>query len=431
MKHLIKLNGHFYYNRRVPNELRGLDPRNVVRVSLKTQSRDQAQRKAVVLNDQIESYWQTLLDNEVRHDDRRFARTVRIARQMGFSYQPMARIAALPIEELLERILALRDGTPRQVEALLGGRPEPDLTVKAALEKFWGFAKERTINKTPDQIRKWKNPRIKAIENFVSVVGNKDLKAITREDILVFRDWWLGRIQGEGKNPGSANKDFIHLKNTLETVSDNMKLELDTAHLFKKIILKTRFKQTRLPFSPEQIVNMLKSKKLDNLNSEAKWFLYAAAETGARPSEIVGLLPGDIKLNAEIPHICITDRKERTLKTPHSARTIPLVGYALQAFENMPHGFPRYRDKPDNLTNAVNQFLRQNDLLPSEQHSIYSFRHSFQDRILGVNTPDRVQAELMGHKFGRPVYGDGASLSHKLEWLHKIQVQRKMLGTND
>ncbi|MBE7172494.1 MAG: tyrosine-type recombinase/integrase [Williamsia sp.] len=423
MKHLIKINGYFYYNRRVPNEVRDLDPRNIVRVSLKTESRDQAQRKAVILNDQIESYWQTLLDDGMRHDDRRFARTICIARQMGFSYQPMAKVAALPIEELLERILALRDGTSKQVEALLGGRPEPELSVKAALEKFWGFSKERMMNKTPDQIRKWKNPRIKAVENFIAVIGNKDLKAITREDILAFRDWWLGRIQQDGKNPGSANKDFIHFKNVLETVSDNMKLSLDTPYLFKKIVLKTRFKQTRRPFSTDQIIKILESDKLNNLNSEAKWFLYAAAETGARPSEIVGLLPEDIKLNADIPHICIMDRKERTLKTPHSQRTIPLIGYALEAFQNMPHGFPRYRDKPDNLTNAVNQFLRQNDLLPSDQHSTYSFRHSFQDRILSVNMPDRIQAELMGHKFGRPVYGDGASLLQKSEWLHKIQVK--------
>jgi hypothetical protein len=29
----------------------------------------------------------------------------------------------------------------------------------------------------------------------------------------------------------------------------------------------------------------------------------------------------------------------------------------------------------------------------------------------------------MGHKFNRPAYGDGASLTHKLEWVQKIQLK--------
>lgn len=79
-----------------------------------------------------------------------------------------------------------------------------------------------------------------------------------------------------------------------------------------------------------------------------------------------------------------------------------------------------YRDNPDVLSTYLNKYLRANDLLPSEKHSVYSLRHSFQDRLLAVNAPDRVQAELMGHKFGRPRYGDGATLKMKSDWLKKI-----------
>lgn len=71
----------------------------------------------------------------------------------------------------------------------------------------------------------------------------------------------------------------------------------------------------------------------------------------------------------------------------------------------MPNGFEYYRDRVDSLTTAINKFLRDNDLMPSENHSLYSLRHNFQDRILSVDTPDRLQAELMGHRFQRPKYG--------------------------
>lgn len=176
------------------------------------------------------------------------------------------------------------------------------------------------------------------------------------------------------------------------------------------------------PFTTDQILHILNSNKLKNLNQEARNVLLIAAETGARPTEICGLLPEDIRLEAEILHFCIIDRKERPLKTVHSERLIPILGYALKAFREMPNGFPKYRDKPDHLTNVVNKFLRENDLVPSPKHTMYSLRHSFQDRILQVNAPDRVQAELMGHKFLRPKYGDGATLALKKYWLDKVKL---------
>lgn len=423
MQYILKIGANYYYNRRPPEIVSEFDKRKIIRVALKTDSKRIALRKALMLNDQIEAYWQNLIVSNKVHNDSVFRKTVRIAQLMGFNYQPMSIIAKLPDHELVERVLALENATEKQVEAVLGRKLESRTTIKQALDKYWDLSKDRIINKTDNQYRKWKNPRIKAVENFISLVGNKEVGAITKDNILSYRDWWIERIQTENKNPSSANKDFIHLKDVLRTIVEYERIELDIDFLFKKIMLETRFRQARLPFTSEQIISILQSEKLQNLNEEARHFLFAAAETGARPSEIVGLLPEDIKLDAEIPHISITDRKGRPLKTPHSQRDIPLVGFALDAFKSMPEGFPKYRDKSDQLSATVNKFLRENGLFPTKKHSVYSFRHSFQDRILNVNAPDRVQAELMGHKFHRPKYGDGATLKLKLEWLNKIQLK--------
>lgn len=420
---LIKVRGYYYYNRRVPEEMREYDTRQNIRISLKTDSKSIALKRAVVFNEQVESYWHDLVKGKARHDNSRFSKTVKIARQLGFSYEPMSVVANLPILELVERILVLKEASLPQVEAVLGAKPAPTITVKEALKKYWELSKDKILNKPLDKVRKWENPRKRTIANFIKAVGNKELTTITREDMLVFRDWWLGRIDKDDMNPDTANKDFIHLKVIFETISDHLKLGLDIAHLFKKIKIKSRHKQTRLPLSTEQISTILHSSKLDLLNEQAKWFLFVAAETGARPSELTGLLPCDINLQDKIPHISIKDRKERELKTPHSEREIPLVGYALEAFKNLPNGFTRYRDKTDSLTGLLNKFLREHDLLPTENHSLYSFRHSFQDRLLAANAPDRVQAELMGHKFNRPKYGSGPTLEHKLEWMNKICIK--------
>jgi len=40
-----------------------------------------------------------------------------------------------------------------------------------------------------------------------------------------------------------------------------------------------------------------------------------------------------------------------------------------------------------------------------------------------VDAPDRVQADLMGHKFNREKYGKGSTLEKKLEWMQKIQLK--------
>jgi integrase len=431
MPYILKRGGQYYYNRRIPDFVRHLDRRDTVRISLRTDSRQLAWRQAVVLNDQVEAYWQSLIDETAPHDNSRFRKTMLIARQLGFTYRPVQAVAALPMEELIGRVLAAKNALPIQVEALLGGKEGPLLPLSKVLERFWGLAKDKIVGKTHDQVRKWRNPRIRVMHRFVRLVGDKELKDIGRDDIVAFRDWWLDRIRTEDRNTQSANKEFIHLKAILETVSEHDKVGLDIRHLFKKVRLETRFRQQRLPFTSEQIVALLQDDKLHAMLPEFRWFLFAAAETGARPSEIVGLMPEDIKLDAPIPHITITDRKERTLKNAHSARSIPLIGYALVAFRACPNGFPRYRDKPDHLTNAVNKFLRANKLFPSDKHSVYSLRHSFQDRILNVNAPDRVQAELMGHRFQRPKYGNGPTLEHKKEWMDRICLTQASSIRND
>ncbi|MGB5927758.1 MAG: hypothetical protein WBH03_06265, partial [Cyclobacteriaceae bacterium] len=71
-----------------------------------------------------------------------------------------------------------------------------------------------------------------------------------------------------------------------------------------------------------------------------------------------------------------------------------------------------------------NKYLRYYALLPSTNHSVYSLRHSFQDRLLEFGAPDRIQTELMGRRFQRPKYGTGGSLEVKKSWMEKICLKQ-------
>lgn len=341
----------------------------------------------------------------------------------GLSYLPLSAVVSLPIEHLCGRILTLEAAPPQQVEAALGGKEEPTLSVSKTLEKYWELARPKTMDKSDNQIRKWKNPRIKAVKNFIKVAGDKEVKAIAKTDTLALRDWWIGRIENEELKSKTANKDFIHLKEVLKTVSKHFGWKLKIKHLFHDLMFEEDTEQTRLPFTTEQIIALLQDDRLQDMDEDARWLITAMSETGARNTEIIGLLPEDIRLDVDIPHIAIVSRKKRKLKTKYSKRIIPLVGYALDAFVARPNGFPQYREHPDVLTNKANKFLREKGLFPSEKHSAYSLRHGFQDRLTAVNAGERVQTDLMGHRFNREKYGNGASLEQKKEWMDKICVK--------
>lgn len=132
------------------------------------------------------------------------------------------------------------------------------------------------------------------------------------------------------------------------------------------------------------------------------------------------LTEAQIKLDAAVPHIKI-EGVGRQLKTPHSERIIPLVGVSLEAFKQFPNGFPRYADNPG-LSATVNKFLRENGLLEGDGHSMYSLRHSFEDRLLAAGVDERIRRDLMGHSLNRERYGSGASLTQMQEIIKKIAI---------
>ena len=160
----------------------------------------------------------------------------------------------------------------------------------------------------------------------------------------------------------------------------------------------------------------------DGLNDEARRVLYAMVETGMRPSEIVNIAPDNIRLDAEIPHVRIIATGERGLKTRHANRDNPLVGVSLMAFEAQRGGFPSYRDREAGLSAAINKFLKTHALRPEPGQSLYSLRHSFEDRLIAARADERMRSELMGHAYKREKYGHGPSLAMKREILENITL---------
>ena len=416
---IVRRNNTYHLVRRVPARFKSVEKRRDVWFSLKTDSETEAKEKAPAVWAEALEGWEARLDGDTSDAEARFDAARRIAQRKGFRYLPAAQVAKLPLPELLDRIEATQDRTGRvnmtDAAALLGTAEPPEITVTGALELFWQIARARMIGKSEDQMRRWKNPRIKAVKNFVRVIGDRPIAQITTDDMLDFKEWWTVRLENEGMTPNSANKDFTHFADVLDTVNKTKRLGLDIplrGHAFKGG--KTK-KRKRGPFSTPWITGkILAPDALAGLDPAARMIVLLMVNTGARPSEPAGLMSHHIQLDGPIPLLSI-EPEGRTLKNENSERKIPLVGVSLEAAREalsraqsagMAHVFPEYFGK-DRVSYVVNRYFRDNGLLEGDSTTFYSLRHSFEDRMIEAGVLDRVRRDLFGHALQEERYGEG------------------------
>lgn len=426
---LLKRGSHFYFLRRVPLQFRKYDSRERIRIALKTNDPVIAHRRAQVLNTAIEKYWQSLIAQKKSHATSNWEDAIGYVKAYGYSYKSIDELVNKEsTEEILNRLSVLENSQAHKnkVEALVGLNICNDVKLCEVEDLFFELSKEQVIGKSQDAVRKWKNPRKRALKNFQVVTAiDKTIGSIVRKDILNFKEFWRDKITDEYLDPDTGNKDFMHLKEILTLVAVSREIPFNPSLLFADIKFKGH-KESRLPFEPAFVVNkILAPHALDTMNVECQCIVHIMAETGAGISEIVGLDPqnGDFRLEEEIPFIDIRPNKIRSLKTKARPRKIPLVGCALNAARLIcQKGFVQYTNA-DSASAAINKYFSEHAMKPTEKHSLYSLRHTFKDRLRDAGAPEGLIDELMGHANNRPKYGRGYTLETKHTWLSKIQFK--------
>ena len=426
-RYLTRRDGLWHYVRRVPDVVAHLDARGIVKQSTRIHIADdprgvKAERAANRINDDLEAYWKSLLDGQAADAQKRYDAARRRARAFGVEYKTTPDLTEGTVRDLLERARIVREASPETEElttiAVGGGEDPPALRLSTLFEAFEELNKAANKDLSPDQKRKWKNPKLRAIANFIEVSGDLTLLEVKRSHALAFRNWWQGRIIEEDLEIGTANKDIGHLNTMFRAIEQTHQIGL--APVFAELRIAGERDGQRTAFAPSFVQDrLLADGALDGLNDEARAIVFLIVETGLRLSEAANLTDETIRLGDPIPHVRVRPDGRR-MKTDQSARDIPLVGVSLMAAQAHPNGFPRYRDKAASLSAIVNKVMSGRGLLPSDNHSLYSLRHTFEDRLTKVEAPDKVASALMGHKFHRPRYGVGPSLEQKLDWLQRI-----------
>ena len=180
MQYIIKRGNRYYYQRRIPTPVLEFTDSTYLKISLKTDSKELAKRRCARLNAEVESYWKGLIDKEQPRDHQHFKENINLAKIIGFNYQPIEQVSSLPPQELIERLQFAKEhqSMDNVVDTLLGTVKRPEITISRALDIFWPITKDRLIGKSGEQIRRWRNPRLKAVRNFTKVCGDLSMKLL-------------------------------------------------------------------------------------------------------------------------------------------------------------------------------------------------------------------------------------------------------------
>lgn len=424
-EYLTNRAGYWQFVRRVPSEFAVLDRRVFVRHSTKIavardRRGDKAGKVADLFNRELEAYWRGLVEGKAQEAADRYNAARARARVLGFDYVESPQLADRPVLEILERYEKLLTG--KMVEdagaraAVLGFEAKPSIKLSEVFPQFERLSRNYVKDKSPNQLRVWRNGYKLAVTDFISVVGDKTLHELTHADILDYTEWLADRMSEGDIVARTANKQITHVNRMIKELNRNMRLGL--SNLFADMALRGEKKVTRPPFDPAWVQDRILV-GLMGLNPEARRTIMLIADTGLRLSEAINLNARSVHLDCSIPYVEVKP-DGRHVKTSDSIRSIPLVGVALAAMRLQPGGFPKYVDRSAQFSFEVNRYMSAHGLRPTPKHTLYSLRHTFKDRLVAARCEDSLIEALMGHADDHPKYGSGPALDLKAEVLHAI-----------
>jgi integrase len=222
--------------------------------------------------------------------------------------------------------------------------------------------------------------------------------------------------------PQTANKEFGILAEIWGTWCELTATVLPNP--FSRLALDGGVETQRPAFSREWVRGRLLAQvAFANLNSEAADIFLVMVNTGLRPCEVTDAPLEDFRVYDEIPHIRVAPNG-RELKVAHTRRDIPVLGVSLEAARRIVArgGVLTYHRKASGWSALVNKYLGNNGLKETPRHTCYGLRHYVEDALLAAGVDDRVRADILGHKYQRPIYGNAGGLAGRRDALAKIAL---------
>lgn len=187
--------------------------------------------------------------------------------------------------------------------------------------------------------------------------------------------------------------------------------------------------QKRLPFTKGHLKLIDAYLLRNDINPHTRAYLRILKFTGARPSEIGGLLRGDVVLDEPVPFLKIEENTLRRLKTRGSERRIPIVQEIMGDIRALTDAarssdaplFPKGFHDTNPLSQRGMKAIRAAGVPKEKRLVVYSFRHTVNQAMLVSNASTYLRYALMGHTdvSMNAVYGAGGV---DLSELHNAMV---------
>ena len=223
-QYLKRRGDKWHYQRRVPLEYAEIDPRGVIRKSLKTESLEVARSRRDALVEADNQYWMKLslsgeLPSEVARRVYRSAQQRAMSR--GFIYTPAAELAEMAtLADILARLQSIpTQPEPHKVEAdaVLGLVKRPSVKISQAMENYIKeIAISELLGKSEEQKQSWRKVKMRALANFIKVNGDINMDEMTRDHARKYYNWWAARVSPKdgckALSPNSANRDIGNIR---------------------------------------------------------------------------------------------------------------------------------------------------------------------------------------------------------------------------
>lgn len=437
-RYLIRRDQRYVYRRRVPKSVAALDDRApFIQIALKTADIAVARMKRDLLEEADNLFWAELsLKDDVEKARLHYQSAQKRVEALGFAYKTSRDIANISFNELFKRIDVAKTQPNNEAlsDSVLGVIEPPQISITRAESVYFNeITPNQLARKSDGQKKHWINERKFSINYLKTQIGDKNINDVNRDDALAFYRYLNKHVMDKERSSSWGKRQLGNIRKFFDDYF-SYQGQVDRVNPFSGLTFKD-FTISRPPFSVEWITQKIfRIGALDSLNTEARHILFTLIDTGARMGEICNLGADDIHLDTDYPYIEIKPRNDpnnpREIKTNSSIRTVPLIGVAYAALKQHPNGFIRYRDKETHLSNTLNKYFRTNGLFESEKHVIYSFRHSFEDRMKEADLDSELRRALMGHTIDRPKYGSGGRLKWQWEQLKKIELpfDEKIIG---
>lgn len=307
---------------------------------------------------------------------------------------------------------ANRRGAVKRAEVLYGYKPEavppaPSIKLRTVYER-WCKSTVRSEDSVAAVTR--------SLRLFETVLGNRDVLSITRQDGDTFRSW----LTEQATTTKTARDRLNWVKTLLKYASQD--LELIPKNPWVGLEIKTKTTLIRRPWDKEHLTRLFshdiwqkgaipKIKIAGGIG--AYWIPLVALYTGARLSEICQLEVKNIQEIDGLAVIKITDSGEdQRVKSDAGHRLIPihskLIELGFMNYVQAQSGTSLWSDLPRRNGRAGGFFsqyfsdLRNRLAIPADI-VFHSFRHTFRSALADKGISELVIDRLLGHEISGSV----------------------------